>query len=133
MEDRALMQVEQEEKLLSSMTAPDVLRHMAIMIRLQGEKLDRLEREMARMVRLKPVEVAEINEMIRYRVARMIEEYRLDEGFTKNVNMKIRRDIKVRFGGLVKELSQMDYEEVKDFIRYWEDTKFLRELHTRGA
>lgn len=133
MAENALTAVEQEEKLLSAMTAPDVLRRMAIMIRLQGEKLDRLEREMARMVRLKPVEVAEINEMIRYRVARMIEEYRLDEGVTKNVNMKIRRDIKARFGGLVKELSQMDYEEVKDYIRYWEDTKFLRELHTRGA
>lgn len=106
----------------------DLMASMAMMLKASCEKVDRLEREVRRLEKLTPMQVTEMNALIRKRARDLTEEYGLEAVHERTVNTWIRSELKQEFGGTVKEISRCDRELAMGYIRNWENSGKLLNL-----
>lgn len=106
----------------------DLMASMAMMLKASCEKVDRLEREVRRLEKLTPMQVTEMNALIRKRARDLTEEYRLEAVHERTINTWIRSELRQEFGGTVKEISRCDRELAMGYIRNWENSGKLLNL-----
>lgn len=106
----------------------DLMASMAMMLKASCEKVDRLEREVRRLEKLTPMQVTEMNALIRKRARDLTEEYGLEPVHERTINTWIRSELKQEFGGTVKEISRCDRELAMGYIRNWENSGKLLNL-----
>lgn len=107
----------------------EIMKAMAAQLGAACDKIDKLERQVRRLMRLTPSQVTELNSAVRKRAEELCREYRLSER-ERAVNVMIRDGIRREFGGTVKECSADDFLIIKAFIAEWEDTAKLRKLRS---
>lgn len=105
-----------------------LLKDMSMTIAAMAAEMDEMRREIKRMQKLLPVQVTEINQLVRDRTRELLEEYRLPAEAEKSVNARIRAAVKAQFGGTVKECAREDYDLIKQFVGLWEDSPVLRRM-----
>lgn len=106
----------------------DLMASMAMMLKASCEKVDRLEKEVRRLEKLTPMQVTEMNALIRKRARDLTEEYGLAPVHERTINTWIRAELKQEFGGIVKEISRCDRELALGYIRTWENSGKLLNL-----
>lgn len=106
----------------------DIMASMAAMLKASCDKVDRLEKEVRRLEKITPMQVTELNALIRKRARDLIEEYRLNEKHERTVNTWIRAELKQTFGGSTKEISRCDWDIAKGFVKTWENSGKLLNL-----
>lgn len=106
----------------------DLMANMAMMLKASCEKVDRLEREVRRLEKLTPMQVTEMNALIRKRAKDLTEEYGLEPVHERTINTWIRSELRQEFGGTVKEISRCDRELAMGYIRNWENSGKLLNL-----
>ena len=98
---------------------------MALQIRTMSELVDELRKEVRALEKITPMQVTELNALLRKRGKELCDEYGLIDRETK-VNSYIRAAVKAEFGiSSMKELCRSDFTLCKSLITMWEDSAKL--------
>jgi len=101
------------------------LMQMALQMRSMLEIITKLEKEVRSLEKITPMQVTELNALLRKRGKELCDEYGL-EGRETKVNALIRAAVKREFGiGGIKELCRNDFTLCRTIITMWEDSAKL--------
>lgn len=105
-----------------------IMKAMALQMQAMSDTITKLEREVRMLEKLSPMQVTELNAMVRKQSAKLCEEYGIT-GKETRVNQYIRAALKAEFGvSSVKEISRCDWTLAKNVVSMWEDSTKLFNL-----
>lgn len=110
-----------------------LLRMMAEQLRITGEKMERLEREVRLLTKVSGAQANEINRRMRERAAELSAEYRMPDR-SADVLRELRRSIRLQTGFTSsRECPAVEYDVTLQRIALWEDRKALKAIRDRGV